>query len=159
MQRQRVWQVEGRLARFHGVYHIFFDFSDFGVAEIAVEKIYFGRAYDGSFRLRDDLYALRRGIGPLIELTGQVLHRESDGSVGIRCMGHNIRLRFGEDRFLRVGKEVFGDVFDIITVQDSDFFQRADAEKGFGFVKKSVGLMRQFRPFFNKYSVNHVYPP
>ena len=90
---------EIRFARFYGVDHVFFDRFQFILRHVAVKQIFFCRANDRAFFLRDQLDALRCGIGTLIELPGEVFYGKHGRAAIVRRFVCDIRLRLGEHRF------------------------------------------------------------
>ena len=73
---QRFRPFQARLAALDGVDDVFSDRLHLLVGHVPVHRVYLGGAHERSFLLRNELDALRRGIRPLIELTGEIFHRE-----------------------------------------------------------------------------------
>ena len=69
------------------------------VGEIAFQVVHHRRTHSGALALADELDALARRIGALVELAGQKLHGEHGRTVGLgQLEGSGVGLRLGEHR-------------------------------------------------------------
>ena len=135
--------IKAGFARFHGVDEVALDLFHVGFGEIAGEQEHARRAHGGAFAPGHELDALTRGIGPLIELTGQVFH----GKGGVVAFGQGfagvVHLRFGKHGFHRALKHVFVQTFHVVAVDEPQTGQGRDAEQGAEFSENRSGLVSE----------------
>ena len=93
--------IERSFSCFHGVDNIALDFLDFFLRKLSFEQIYLCGAQDRSFPLRNDLYALRRGICSLVELSRQIFCGKDVIACGIQTVRNDVKLRLREHCFFR----------------------------------------------------------
>ena len=145
---ERLGQRERSLAALDRVYHIVFDAREVVVAEVSGENIHLRRADGRTLLVGQELYALRAGIGALIELSGQVLDREHAVAVRIfKLVVDDIALRFGEYRVLCLIVYVERDPLDVVAVQHTQRLERcyhqilADIRKELSCLDRVLGLL------------------
>ena len=81
---ERGTRLEGRLARLDRIDDVVLDGCDVFVREVAFQQVHRRAAHLGPLALADQLDALAGRVGALVELPGQVLHREHRGSARVR---------------------------------------------------------------------------
>ena len=148
-------QIERRFARLDRVDDVLFDLIDGVFVECAVEQIDLRRPDQRAHALRDDLDALRGGVRPLVELTGEVLDCKRHGGVGRQLVGDGIELRLGEDRPLGVLEQFLGQPLRVVAVEDPHAGKRGDPEQVVRLVKQRLRFRGKPRFLFNVASVNH----
>ena len=112
---------------------------------------------NGTFALRDDLDALCCGIGSLVELTGEIFHRENGRAVVFKLRRYDIKLGLGENCSLAGLEKRLFDVFYVITVQNADIFKRSDAEQAADVGKRRFCFACKLCLLLNVNSVNHCH--
>ena len=132
-----------------------FEGCDFLGRQCAVEYVNLRRTDQRTLRLGDDLDTLRGGIGPLIVLAGEVFHGKDQTAFRVEAPGRVVYLRFGEDRADRLCKEVLGDVFGIIAIDDANVFQMLETEEGNCLSQERSCLLSVFGFLFYVNAINH----
>ena len=85
------------LSGFNGVDEEFCDLGEFGVGNIAVDRVDLCGTDCGTVAAGDELNALRGGVSSLIELTGQIFGSENARAREIDLGGSVVHLGLGED--------------------------------------------------------------
>ena len=152
---QRFHGLQRCFAAFNRVDDIFFHSLDIRIRQIAVEQVNACGAHERTLALRDDLDALRRRIGALVKLSGQIFHRKHTCAVCVQRVCHNIKLRLGKHGFRRVSEKLRVDVFHVIAIQKAQIAQAIDSEKVPDIGCKSRRLVCQRLFLFHKNSVYH----
>ena len=153
--RKGVDRLQRGLAAFDGVDDIAAHRRKFLVGQIAVQQIDAGGAYQRTLSLRKQLNALRRGIGTLIVLPGQIFHRKAQRAVfcGQGIIGE-IDLRLGKDGRHRALKQSGLDMLDVIAVEQTKAGERMNSQKGTQILGEGLRLLGEFRFFFHINAVN-----
>ena len=125
----------------------------------AVQHIHLGAADQGTLSPADNLNTLRRRIGPLVKLSGQILNRKRFRIPRIHGFTDRVQLRFREDGPNRIVKQLPVDVFHIIPVQQADPFKIPDAQQRTRIIQQCTGLIIQARFLLHIDSVYHVSVP
>ena len=160
VERERRGLFQRRLARLHGVDDVFFDLGNLRVGQRPIQRPDLRRADQRPLAPGDDLDALGRGVGPLVELTGQVLHGEDRGGfVRVGLGVDEIELRLGEDGADGVIEELGCDVLRVVAVEQTHPFKPPDAEQAVRIVQQRAGLVVEPGALFHKDSVYHLIPP
>ncbi len=104
----------------------------------------------------DQLDALAGGIRTLVELAGQILHREHGVGTEIRQVGVTM---FTCGSLNTVGVawaiQLLADVFHVVTVDETDVLQSFDAENGAQLVGELLGRDVKARLLFHVHAKNH----
>ena len=104
---KRRTHVERCFARLDRIDHVALDGLDIGLGQLAFEQVHLRAAHLGALSAGDELNALARRIGTLIELAGKVLHRKH---MRAPRLGHfrcgDIRLRLAEHRGHALGEQL-----------------------------------------------------
>ena len=108
---------------------ILFNLRDLRLGELAVQRVHTCRTHQRPVPPGEDLDALGGGIGPLVELAGQILHRENRRAPKLRRVIYAVKLRLGKDGFYRVIKQLFPDVFHIIALEQAHPLQPRDPQQ------------------------------
>ena len=156
---ERFGQFQRRLPRFHRVDNIFFDRADIRIRQIPGENVNLCRSDQRALGFGKNLNALRRRIRPLIELSRQIFHGKHRAAPRVKTVAHRVQLRFGKDGLFGGGKQLGGNVFRVIAVDDAHAAQCGDAEQGNGFPKECCRFLGKFRLFFDINPVNHLSSP
>ena len=155
-ERERFGEFHRGNPALHRVDDVFFDLLQFPFAEASGKHVYARRADDGAVALRDDLNALRGGIRALIELPGEILHRERGFPFFQRKRPERIvQLRLREHRFHGRRKERLGDILRIVPVQQTDALERLDAQEISQLRGERAGLVVEALFFLNVNSIYH----
>ena len=152
---QGLGHVHGGLSGLHGVDDVFLDLRYLLGTEGAVEQVHLGGAHLRPLGLGDDLDALGGGVGPLVKLTGQILHGEHLGAGTVQRPADGIQLRLGQDGFHRVVKQLRLDVLHVVAIDDAQILQRVDTQQAANILFQVVGLVGQLLFLFHKYPVYH----
>ena len=92
---QRVRHLQAGLAALHGVDEVALDALGL-LAGHALKGVYGGRAHLGALALGEQLHALRRRVGALVVLAGQVLHGEHMLAHIGQLRAHGVTVGLGE---------------------------------------------------------------
>ena len=96
---QSVARIQRGLAGLHRVDDVALHGLHVVFSQIAFQVVHHRRAHSGALALADELDALARRIGALVELAGQKLHGEHRRAVGLgQLEGGGVGLRLGEHR-------------------------------------------------------------
>ena len=155
LNSQSVIGIQRSLPGLHGVDDILLDGGNVGIPQVAVQGVDLGGADQGTLPLRDDLDALGGGVGSLVELTGQGLHGEHHSPGQLHGRGGNVQLGLGKDGLDGVVKQLFCDVFRIVTVEQPHIGEAVNAQQIPGVVEKTLCLVGKTLPLFYKYTINH----
>ena len=105
------------LAALHGIDNVMFDRGKFRFGYVAVYRIHLCGTNDGTAAHGNKLNALRRRIGTLVELSGQILYRKYARTFKpCRAFRRRIHLRLGKHRPDAPLKQFFLYFFRIVTV-------------------------------------------
>ena len=149
---QRRGNFQRRFAAFDGVDDIALDrFHVPGAG--ARQQVHLRRAHDGPFALREQLHALRGGIGALVKLPGQRFDGEHRPVPGRQLARHAVQRRFGENRRDGARQHLRVDMLHVIALQKPQSGQAFDADKGAQILQERCGL--QIFLFFHIDSVYH----
>ena len=155
LHAQRLRQLQRCLAALDGVDDILLDRGDLGIRQLALKRIHACGAHERTLALRQDLHALRSGIGALVILTGQILHGKHRVALRQRVR-HDVELGLGQHRLDGVVKQVPADALEVIAVEQAQPRQGLDAQKCPQILQQGARLVRQRRLLFYVYSVNHA---
>ena len=109
--------------------------------------------YQRTLPLGDNLDTLGSRVRSLVKLTGQVLHRKHHSSLQVHIFRGNIQLRLGKYSLYRIVKQLLGDVLCIVAVNHPDILKAGNIQKIPAVAEQCLGLVRQLRLLFHKYSV------
>ena len=155
LHAQRLRQLQRCLAALDGVDDILLDRGNLGIRQLALERIHARGAHERTLALRQDLHALRSGIGALVILTGQIFHGKHRVTLRQRVR-HDIELGLGQHRLDGVVKQIPADALEVIAVEQAQSRQGLDAQKCPQILQQGARLIRQRRLLFYVYSVNHA---
>ena len=125
--------------------------------DVAVEGVDLRGRDRGTLALRDDLDALRRAVGALIELPGKGLDREHRRrAYGVRLGGCRIELRLRKDVAHRVIEEFFAHAFGVVAVDDANAREPAYAEGLHRVRHERPRLCGEFGLLLHENSVDHI---
>ena len=144
---------EASLPGFHRVNHILLDFGNVCFLQISVQGVDLGGMYQRTLPLGDNLDTLGSRVRSLVKLTGQVLHRKHHSSLQVHIFRGNIQLRLGKYGLYRIVKQLLGDVLCIVAVNHPDILKAGNIQKIPAVAEQGLGLVRQLRLLFHKYSV------
>ena len=142
------------LTALHRVDEVLFDGLQLRCREVALQQIDAGVAHQGPFAAGDQLHALGRGIGPLIELAGQGFHRQHAVGCG-QLVKDPVRLGLGEDGGHAFSEQSVVHAFHVIAVQQAQSRKMAHARQLSQLGQSGPGVARQLRLFFYVYSEYH----
>ena len=148
--------VQGGLPGLHRVYDVFLYLSQLLPGQLAVEQVDLGAAHLGPVGLGDYLDALGGGVGPLVELAGEILHGKDLSAFCTQLRADHIQLGLGEHGFYGVVEELRGDVLHVVAVDYPELFQALYTQQTVDILFQVPGLLGQFRLLFNKYTVYHT---
>ena len=131
LHRQGLGLIKACFSRFNRVDDVFFDRLNVSVRQTAAEDVNLRRANGRTLAAGHDLYALRRAVGSLVELTGEILDRKNPAAARVKLTRCNIELRLGKHRCDRLVKYLFRDVFGIVAVEYADILDILHAEQIF----------------------------
>ena len=156
---QRFGESEARLAALHGVDDVLFEGGKRLFGDVPVHRIELCRAHEGALALRNELDALRRRIGALIELPGEVFHSEHLGARKFEFFRRSVHLRLGKHRLHAGVEERFFNVFGVVTVDDADVLDARKLQKLSCVRKEALRLVVEPVLLFHVDPVNHVSSP
>jgi len=134
--------LERGLARLDRVDDVVLHGVHVGGRKLALEHVDLGGAHSGALALADELDALARGVGALVELAGEELDREDRGAVGDggHLRGGVVRLRLREYRGHAGREELLVDALDVVAVDDAQVGDAVDAEERAQLALERLGL-------------------
>ena len=154
---QRLGKLHLRLAGFDGVDEVSLRLRDLLGGDGAFQQVEGGRAHGGACAPTDELYAFRARIRALVELAGQVFHRD-DVLVGGRLwqlFARDVALRLGEDA-VHAALEIFRvDALDVVALHDAHPFQPRKPEVGAEALAQLVCPGVEAGPFFHEDASGH----
>ncbi len=125
---QGVAGIQRGLAGLHRVDDIALHGFHGGLVQIALQVVHHRRAHQRALPLADELDALTRGIGALVELAGQKFHGEHRGPVGFgQLEGGNVGLRLGEHRGHASSEQLLADALHVVAVYQAHGREPLDA--------------------------------
>ena len=125
--------------------------------ERAIERVDLRRADARALALTQELDALGRAVGALVELTGQRLDGEDGGSAArVDLLARQVELRLGENGIRGVGKQGLVDALDVVAVPDAHIFKALEVQKRAAVGKKAHALGRKAGLFFNTDAIDHL---
>ena len=121
--------VEAGDARLDRVHHVVLDGFHIRIGQVAGEDVHLRRAHDGTLTAGDELDALARGVGALVELAGQELDGEHGGAghVGQLVVGE-VDLRLGEHDGPAAVEELLVGALDVVAVEKAQALEAGDAK-------------------------------
>ena len=132
------------------------DGLDVGFGKLAFQRIHLGGTNRRTLALGDQLDALAGGIRTLVELAGQILHREHGVGTEIRQVGVDVvHLRLAEHGRRGLGEQLLADAFHVVPVDETDVLQSSDAENGVQLVGELLGRDVKARLLFHVHAKNH----
>ena len=153
---QRGLDIQRGFTGFHRIDHVMLDGLDIGFGKFAFQRIHLGGTNRRTLALGDQLDALAGGIRTLVELAGQILHREHGVGTEIRQVGVDVvHLRLAEHGRRGLGEQLLADVFHVVTVDETDVLQSFDAENGAQLVGELLGRDVKARLLFHVHAKNH----
>ena len=153
---QRGLDIQRGFTGFHRIDHVMLDGLDIGFGQFAFQRIHLGGTNRRTLALGDQLDALAGGIRTLIELAGQILHREHGVGTEIRQVGVDVvHLRLAEHGRRGLGEQLLADAFHVVTVDETDVLQSFDAENGAQLVGELLGRDVKARLLFHVHAKNH----
>ena len=146
----------GRFPALDGVDDEFLYLVDIPAFQVAVKHIELCRADDGLFALRHQLYALRCGVRPLVELTGERLNPEHRArTLTVERRAHVVELGLREYVALCVFEQLAVRAFHVVTVDDAHFFEPFHAQHSDRFRIQRARFCKR-RLLFHENSVDHI---
>ena len=146
---------QGCFPALHRVDDILLKLRNFRLREVAVQGVDLGGADQGTLALGDNLDTLGGGVGPLVELTGQGFHGKNICAGQGYAFAGGIQLGLREHGFHGVVKQLPGDVFCVVAVEQPHMLQILHAQKILGFAQQAPGFVVQAFLLFYKYTINH----
>ena len=129
MKLQAFRQLHGGLAGFHGVNQVIFHRFKLLVRQIPLERNDARGEHAGPLPLGEQGDTLRRGIGALIVLAGQIFRGENaPAGLDREHGGYGIHIRLGEDGAGSTVKISLADPFQIIAVDNADRLKRSNSQ-------------------------------
>ena len=114
---------------------------DVPVGELALEHVHLGGAHERTLALGDELDALARAVGALVELAGQELHREDAGVARLGHVGRgDVGLRLREDRGHAEREQLVVDALDVVAVDEAQAGDAGDAQQVAELALERLGL-------------------
>ncbi len=153
---QRIHRLQGRLAALHRVDHVLLDARDIRFGQLARQDVHRGGAHVRALALGQQLDALGRGIGPLVELAGQVLRREDHAGILRQLAVDVVHHRLGEHIGHGLLEQRRVDVLHVVAVQDPHARHPPDAQEGLQLVIQRGGLVIEAGLLFSVYAIDHV---
>ena len=155
-RHERCGLFKHRLTALHAVDNVFLHTLDVGIGQVAKEEVYTCGTHGRTLALRDDLDALRGGIGTLVILTRQIFHSKDMTCGKIRLLGgSDIQLGLGEHRADGVIKQLLIDIFHVVAVEKAEACQLLNAEKATKIGKEGICLMGESVFLFYIYTIYH----
>ena len=153
---QRGLDIQRGFTGFHRIDHVMLDGLDVGFGKLAFQRIHLGGTNRRTLALGDQLDALAGGIRALVELAGQILHREHGVGTEIRQVGVDVvHLRLAEHGRRGLGEQLLADAFHVVPVDETDVLQSSDAENGAQLVGELLGRDVKARLLFHVHAKNH----
>ena len=153
---QRGLDIQRGFTGFHRIDHVMLDGLDVGFGKFAFQRIHLGGTNRRTLALGDQLDALAGGIRALVELAGQILHREHGVGTEIRQVGVDVvHLRLAEHGRRGLGEQLLAGAFHVVTVDETDVLQSFDAENGVQLVGELLGRDVKARLLFHVHAKNH----
>ncbi len=145
-------------AAVHGVHAVLHHGLALLLGEGAANDICGGRADDGLLGRTEQADALLGRVGPLVELTGQILHRKDKVALllGETLLVNIIHRRLREDRHLGLFKSLVREIFNIVAHQHANVLH-VDAQIGRHLLFQLLCLDGKGSFLFHKYSSNHIF--
>ena len=152
---QGLFGLQRSLAGLHRVDDILFDLGHLLGGQSTLQQIDAGRAHQRALALTDELDALGSRGCTLVELTGQILHREGhalgSGQLGVGVI-HRRLAEHGADALV---EQCFVDAFHIVAVQQAQTGQVLDAQQAGELVFQTVCLDIKAGLFFHINTIDH----
>ena len=126
---QGVARLKRRFASLHRIDNVALHGFHVSVGQVAFQVIHHCRANIRALALADELDALARRVGALVELAGQVLHGEHGRAGGIgQVVGGGVGLRLGEHRGHAGGEQLLARAFHVVAVHQAHAGQPRNAD-------------------------------
>ena len=161
---QGVGLVHGGLPALHRVNEVVPDLAEFLPGKGALQNVYLGIGDEGAVHSGHELDALGAGVGPLVKLARQGLHRQ-DGVSTLRgregLVIDRVHLGLGEDDGLGLLVDGGVNLVGVVPVEDGDSLQSGDAQLLLQRAAQSLGLhivARLFHGITAKYT-HFLFPP
>ena len=152
--------LHGGLPALHGVDEVALNLLQILPAQLSLQQVHLGVADQGPLHAGHQLYALGAGVGPLVELPRQGLHRQqavNARGLGERLVPHHVHLGLGEYDVLCLLIDGGLNPLHVITVQDADALYILDPQEAPQVPQKVPGLRRQAGTFFHKNPIDHYF--
>ena len=133
----------GGLPALHGVDEVVLDLVQVGLGQLALQDVHLGVGDEGAVHSGHELDALGAGVGALVELAGQGLHRQDGvglGGDGEGLVVDHVHLGLGEDDALGLLIDGGGDLVGVVAVQDGHGLQPLDAQLLLEGLAQTLGL-------------------
>ncbi len=126
---ERLGLLEAGETRLDGVHHVVLDGVDIRIGKAAGQDVDLGGAHGGALALADELDALARGVGALVELAGQELDGEYGraGHVGQLIIG-DVDLGLREHHGRAAREQLLVGALHVVAVEETQAVEAADAE-------------------------------
>ena len=147
--------VQRSLAGLHRVDDILLDLGHLLIGQGAFQQVDPGRAHQRALALADELDALGGGVRTLVELAGQVLHRESHTLVcGQLCIGvvHRRLAEYGVGALVEQG---LVDALHVVAVEQTQTGERLDAQQAGQLIFQTICLDVKAGLFFHINTIDH----
>ncbi len=153
--------VQRGLPALHGVDEVAPDPVQVLPGEGALQEIDLGAGYQGPLHAGHQGDALGAGVGPLVKLARQGLHRQQGVEApGLRkglVPGH-VHLGLGEDDGLGPLEDLPAEALHVVAVEDPHAGQRRDAQKAPEIREQVLRLRRHAGALFHVYTIDHHFP-
>ncbi len=152
--------LHGGLPALHGVDEVALYLVQVLLGQPPLQQIYLGVADQGTLHPGHQLHALGAGVGPLVELSRQGLHRQQAVKVpglGEALVPYYVHLGLGEYDVLCFLIDGGLDPLHVIAVQDADALQVLDPQEAPQVSQKVPGLRAESLPLFHKNPIDHYF--
>ena len=143
------------LAGLHRVDDVFFHRFQLLGGDIALQQVEAGAAHHRALALADELDALAGGIGPLVKLAGQVLHREHGPFPLGQGKGGVVGLGLAEDSGHAAVKQLLANALHVIAVEQPQAGNGIDLQQAAQFPQQGLGLAVKAGLALYIYAINH----
>ena len=156
LHSKRCRQCKRCFSGFYGVDHVLFNFCKLFRGKLTLKNVYTSCTNGGSFAAGDDLDALCSRVSTLVKLTGQIFHSKNSIAFSGKFFGYDIKLRLRKYGVHSISKQIFSNVFHIVTIEKANVGNAFHAEKIANFGKDRFRFIRKTFSFFNKNSKDHI---
>ena len=149
-------RAEGCFARLHGIDHVALDGREVLVAERALQHVDLGREHRGPLARRQQLHALARRVGALVELPGQVLHREHARVADVwQLVADRVRLRLRKNGGHRAREQVGIDALHVVTIEQAQVADSGDSQRVAQFMRQLLRFYVKAGFLLNIHALDH----